>query len=88
MEPILALMGAINRVIINPLLALMFAAGLLVFVWGLITYLYKLNVEGDQDKEAKSHMFWGIVGMFIMVAAYAIIKLIASTIGTRLPPGY
>ena len=88
LEPIQQLVGDIGRVIINPLLALIFGAGLLVFTWGLVQYLYALNVKGEQDQDAKKHMLWGIVGMFIMAAAFTIIKIIANTIGAPLPAGY
>ncbi len=87
-EPIQALVGKIAAVIINPILILLFGAGLVVFLWGVVQYLYDLNVKGEQNNEAKSHMFWGLVGMFIMAAALAIIKVVANTIGTQLPPGY
>jgi len=88
LEPIQQLAGDIGRVIINPLLALIFGAGLLVFTWGLVQYLYALNVKGEQDQDAKKHMLWGIVGMFIMAAAFTIIRIIANTIGAPLPAGY
>ncbi len=88
LEPIQQLAGDIGRVIVNPLLSLIFGAGLLVFTWGLVQYLYALNVKGEQDQEGKKHMLWGIVGMFIMAAAFTIIRIIANTINTPLPAGY
>lgn len=88
LEPIQQLAGDIGRVIVNPLLALIFGAGLLVFTWGLVQYLYALNVKGEQDQDAKKHMLWGIVGMFIMAAAFTIIRIIANTINAPLPAGY
>lgn len=83
-----AIAGCLARVIFNPLLALIFAAGLVVFIWGLVQYLYDLNVKGEPSSDGKSHMFWGMVGMFIMAAAFTIINIIANTIGAKLPAGY
>lgn len=88
MEAVQAVVGKVSAIIINPILVLLFGAGLIVFFWGLIQYLYALNVHGEQSAEGKKHMFWGLVGMFIMAAALAIIKLIANTINVSLPPGY
>ena len=88
LQPIQDLAGRLATAIINPLLALVFGAGLIVFVWGLVQYLYALNVTGEQDPEGKKHMLWGMVGMFIMAAAFTIIKITANTVGARLPPGY
>lgn len=75
-------------VIINPLIALIFAAGLLVFIWGLVEFLWALNNQGKGVGTGKMHMLWGIIGMFVMVAAYTIIKIISNTLGTPLPGGY
>lgn len=88
MESIQTLAGNLATYIINPILLLIFGAGLVVFVAGIVEYLYALNVKGEQSEEGKKHMFWGMVGMFIMAAAVTIIKIIANTTGGQLPPGY
>ncbi|MEI6864228.1 MAG: hypothetical protein WCK46_02590 [Candidatus Adlerbacteria bacterium] len=77
------LVKVFSGIIIKPLLALLFGIGLLVFIFGIAEFLFEFNVQGNQgSKEAgKQHMLWGLVGMFIMVSAYAILKLIASTVG-------
>lgn len=76
----------VSDVIINPILALLFAAGLLVFVWGVIEFLAGQNGIGEgAGNKGKMHMLWGIIGMFIMVAAYTILKLIANTLNVQLP---
>lgn len=89
LAPIQELAGRIAAVLINPFLALVFGAGFIVFIWGLIEYLYAINIKGDADNaDGKAHMFWGMVGMFIMVAAFTIIRIIANTINVQLPAGY
>ncbi len=88
MQAIQDLAGRIAEVIVNPILALLFGVGLIVFVWGLVQYLYNANVKGDVDGEAKMHMFWGLLGMFVMVAVFALIRIIANTINVQLPAGY
>ncbi len=77
----------INRfidVIIDPVLALLFALALVYFMWGLIVFLANPDDESKRD-EGRRHMLWGIVGMFIMIAASAIIKVIMSTLQVTLP---
>lgn len=84
-------------IIINPLLALLFAAALLVFVWGLVEFLWGIG-QGQADKEkGRNHMIWGIVGLFIMTVATGLVYLTINTIGgynpnlncsaSPLPPG-
>jgi len=71
----------LTNLIINPLIALVFAAGLLVFFWGVIEYLLALNANGSASKEdGKRHMLWGLIGMFVMVAAYALFNFLVSNI--------
>lgn len=90
MEAIQTLVGKMATYIINPILLLIFGAGVVVFVWGLVQYLYELNIKGEQSDEGKKHMLWGLVGMFIMAAALTIIKIISNSIGSDslLPAGY
>lgn len=89
MEAVQELAGKMAAVIINPIIALMFGAGVLVFVWGLVEYLYDLNIKGHAGDEGKKHMFWGLVGMFIMLAVFAIIRLIANLVNAKyLPSGF
>jgi len=72
----------ITSVIINPILALIFASGFLVFVWGVVEFLAGQNGIGEGGgSKGKQHMLWGIFGMFIMVAAWAIIKIINNSLG-------
>jgi hypothetical protein len=78
-----ALAACFSQVIVNPILGLIFAAGLLVFVWGIVEYIWGLSTKGENKNEGKQHMLWGLVGMFIMVAAYAILKVIVNTIGAN-----
>jgi len=73
--------SALVENIINPLLLLFFAIGLLIFVFGVVEFLYGLNAENDARERGKKHMLWGLVGMFIMMAAYSIVKLIIKTVG-------
>jgi hypothetical protein len=86
--PIVEFAGKLGTFVINPILFLIFGAGLVVFVWGLVQYLYAVNVSGEHADDGKRHMFWGMVGMFIMAAAVAIIRILANTIGAQLPFGY
>jgi predicted cobalt transporter CbtA len=75
----------LSAFIINPILALLFAVGFLVFVWGVVEFLAGQNGVGEGAQNGKRHMLWGLIGMFVMVAAYAILKMIANTLNVQLP---
>ena len=65
--------------IIDPALLVIFALGFLLFVYGLVEFLWKLN-EGGESHEGKQHMVWGIVGMLIMISVYGILDIIDNTL--------
>jgi len=74
------LMESISRVIINPLIMLLFALAVVYFVYGLVQYLLSPDNE-EVRKTIKTRMLWGIIGMFIMVAVFGIMQLILKTVG-------
>jgi ABC-type phosphate transport system permease subunit len=70
----------IVAVIINPLIYLLFAVAFLYFLWGVMMFIWKSDSDDDR-KTGVRHMLWGIIGMFIMIAAFGIINLIENTLG-------
>jgi hypothetical protein len=71
----------LTNLIVNPLIAFLFAVGMLVFFWGVAQYLLALNAGGSSSKEdGKKHMLWGLIGMFVMVAAWALFSFLVSNI--------
>jgi hypothetical protein len=78
---IVTLMQSVNRVIINPLIILLFALATVYFIYGVAQYLLSPDNE-EIRKTSKSHMLWGIIGMFIMVSVFGIMNLILNTLGT------
>jgi len=80
---------AVNKlvdVIVNPAIYVVFSLGLLIFVFGVVEFLQELSKGGD-TKKGKSHMLWGIIGMFIMVSVFGILHLLNSTFGFGLGQG-
>ena len=66
--------------IVTPLVELLFALTVLLFVWGLFGFF----INGDDTtkrEEGRQHILWGVVGMVIMVSVYGIIRLVANSVG-------
>lgn len=74
------LISKVGAAIVNPVLGLLFAVALLVFVWGVFEMLWQYDSE-DARKTGVQHMLWGVVGMTIMLSAWAIIEIVKATIG-------
>ena len=73
----------LNSVIVTPLITLLIATGLLIFLWGLVEFLMGLSSNNESKENGKRHMLWGIIGMTVMVAAAAILRIIAATVGSN-----
>ncbi len=79
-SPIATFVGKVNRYITNPLIILMFAAALVYFLYGVFEFLMKAD-DAEARDIGKTHMLWGIVGMFIMLAVFTILHIIENTLG-------
>lgn len=77
---VVTLMKSIDRVIINPIIFFLFALAMVYFLYGLAQYLLSPGNE-EVHKRSKSVMLWGIIGLFIMVAVFGIMKIILNTVG-------
>jgi len=65
--------------IVNPVVLLLFAIGLIVFAYGVFEMIWR---GGDPTARTtgRNHMLGGLIGMLIMVSAWGIIYVISSTI--------
>lgn len=69
-----------NEFIVDPAMLLIFSAGFVLFLWGLVVFLSNLDETGKRQ-EGLNHIIWGLVGMLIMVSIWGIIALIENTFG-------
>jgi predicted small integral membrane protein len=77
------LMFRISYYILNPLIILGFVIALVYFIWGLVSFLKNRQSNATSSNEGKDHMLWGIVGLFIMVSAFAIMQVLADIVGAK-----
>ena len=77
------LLNGVIREIINPVVAILFTAAIVVFFWGMIQFIYS---AGDDTKRnlGKQHMLWGVIGVFIMLSAYGILTLFTNSFGIQI----
>lgn len=77
---VLTFVGKISTEILNPLIAIMFAVASVYFFYGVAHYIWNPDNEEARESGRKS-MLWGLVGMFIMVAVFGIMKFLISSVG-------
>ncbi len=70
----------VNKIILFPLIALFMAVAFFVFLYGCAEYIMSgANSEGR--KNGVKHITWGIIGLVVMVSAWAILRIAAGTFG-------
>jgi NADH:ubiquinone oxidoreductase subunit 5 (subunit L)/multisubunit Na+/H+ antiporter MnhA subunit len=73
-------LATFNNVIFFPLITLMMAVALLIFLYGAFEYVKGANNDGDREK-GKRHLLYGTIGMLIMISALALLSVAAGTFG-------
>ena len=70
----------VNEVILFPLIALLSAVAFIVFLWGCAEYVMNAN-NSSARSEGVQHITWGIIGLVVMMSAWAILSIAAATFG-------
>lgn len=63
--------------ILNLLIPVLIGLALLLFIWGIVTFL---NAQGSEESitVGKSRMFWGVIALFVMLSFWGIVQLFFS----------
>lgn len=84
MEVAQGIMRKLETAILFPLMKLMMAAAVIVFLWG--AYQMILNAEDGGERESgRKNMLYGIIGLLVMISAYTLLKIAADTFGVKVP---
>ena len=64
--------------ILEQIITVLFVAATVVFLWGMIQYIL---AAGEEKKigEARKRIVVGLIGLFMMVAMWGIVKVITNT---------
>ncbi len=74
------IVAKINDVILFPLITLLMAVAFIIFLWGAFEYVK--NADNESARETgRNHLMYGVIGMLIMLSAYAILNIAAGTFG-------
>ena len=70
----------IFNVILNPLIQFLFFIAFVYFGFGVVKMIAGAQDEAKRT-DGKRHLFYGIIGMAIMISVWGIIAIIGATIG-------
>lgn len=66
----------IKLMILNPIIGFMFAVAVVMFVYGIVEYIWGAENK-DKIEDGKRHMVWGVIGMFAMLVVYGILNVLS-----------
>lgn len=74
---------------IAALFPIIFALALLAFMWGAAKFIFNAGSESGRQ-EGKKIMIWGIIGLFVLVSIWGIVRFIQNEVGGSLsnPPSH
>jgi hypothetical protein len=64
---------------VSVLIPLIFAAAFVVFLWGVLKFMYAS--DATKKKEGQKFIWYGLIGLFVMVSVWGIIKIVGTTLG-------
>lgn len=70
----------LNNAILFPLIALLTGIAFLYFLWGCAQYIMNANNDAARE-DGKKHIMYGLIGLVVMMSAFAILSLAVNTFG-------
>lgn len=66
------------RSLVDSIIPLFMVVAVAIFLWGIVKYI---TASGDEEKakSARGYIIYGLIGLFVMVAFWGIIKIVAET---------
>src|SRR5690242_2833418 len=74
----------VKAAILYPLISLLFGVAFLVFLWGVFQMVANATSE-EARTTGKKHILFGIIGMVVMLSAFALLQIGANTAGVPIP---
>lgn len=69
-----------NEVILYPVIILLTGIAFLVFLYGCLIYITHAENSSARE-EGRNHIIYSLIGMFVMLVAFAILQIAANTFG-------
>lgn len=73
--------------LINAAIPVLIALGLLLFIWGLVVFIFS---QGDDDAQARGKrlMVWGVIALFVIVSVWGLVALLNQLAGVDQGTGF
>lgn len=65
--------------ILNAILPILIALGVVYFVWGVITYV--IADDAEAKKSGRDRIIFGIIGLAVIIGVWGLVKILTNTFG-------
>ena len=72
--------------ILNIVITIVFILAIVVFGWGVVKYVTSAN-NPEKEKEARSFLWWGVIGIFVLAAVFGLVQFVAKYFGVGVTGG-
>jgi hypothetical protein len=69
----------VKCIIVIGVIPLIFTLAFVFFLWGVLRFVYASDIK--QKEESKKLIWYGLLGLFVMVSVWGIIKILGDTVG-------
>lgn len=74
-----AILISVSNAFLKPAVPILIGLALVVFLWGLVKYLYAGFGDVKKIEEARNLMIWGVISLTVMVSVWGLVKVIQNT---------
>jgi heme/copper-type cytochrome/quinol oxidase subunit 4 len=75
------ILGVVSGVIIPFIFTLAF----IIFIWGVVNYMFINGASEEKRVEGRQFMFYGILGMALLFSVWGVLNLLLATLGLGTP---
>lgn len=65
--------------ILNSVVPVLIALGVVYFVWGVVTYV--VSSDEETKKAGRDRIIYGIIGLAVIIAVWGLVKILTNTFG-------
>lgn len=71
---------------LNVVIIILVGVAFVLFLWGIVQYI---TAGADEEKRAgaRNYIIYGIIGLFVMIAAWSLVALLANILGLKIGQG-
>jgi hypothetical protein len=71
--------------LLKPVVPLLIGLAVVLFIYGVLVFMF--SEGGEKKEDGKKFMFWGIIGIFVMVSVWGLVAILQGTFNLENTPG-